>query len=78
MNRVSPIKIQTKKIAKTTIKNTIQLGMLLSLMPISPVYASDRIVGCYKKELHSIDADGSGFKKLTDYKVPGHTPTCKK
>ena len=67
------MKTHTKKL----VKNVIQLSLLLTLMPLSQAYASDRIVSCYKHELHSINADGSNFKKLTDYKVPGHAPTCK-
>ncbi len=56
---------------------TFPLPLLLALLPLSATYASERIISCYKKELYSINVDGTGLAQLTNFKVPGHAPTCK-
>lgn len=56
------------------------LALCFTLLPLFTAHSadsSDRIVACFKKELYAINADGSGMKQLTDFKVPGHAPTCK-
>ena len=35
------------------------------------------IVLCFKKELYTVNIDGTHWKQLTNKRVPGHAPTCK-
>jgi len=55
--------------------NSIIFGLsLISFLFNYTLSAQEKIVFAKNREIHSMNIDGSNIKKLTDYKVPGHTP----